>query len=158
MEKIRRKFPVCSGREAAMTRDVHITVTGVSLDESGQETATELTTRGQYFEKDDSRFLLYEEQDPDSGAVVRSTLKIKNHTVELSKSGAVRSRMIFETGKTHRTSYDTPYGSLLLDICTDDLKSAWSDNTGSVQLAYRLLTEDALLSRNRLFIKIKSFS
>lgn len=141
-----------------MTREVHITLTGVSLDEDGQETATELTTAGQYFERDGFRFLRYEERDPDSGLVTRNILKLKDSVLELSRSGAVCSRMVFETGKLLRTEYKTSCGSLLLDLYTDDLKSVWSDSAGLLQLSYRLLAEGTLLSRHKLSIKIRSFS
>ena len=140
-----------------MTRDVHITITGASLSEDGPEAVTELTARGQYFGRDGFRFLLYEEQDPESGAVTRNTLKIADLKIELTKSGALASRMVFEAGKKHPIRYATPYGLLLLELCTDGLQSVWSDNTGRVELSYRLLTAGALLSRNRLTIEIRNF-
>lgn len=141
-----------------MTRDVHITVTGAQLEKDGYRTVTELKAQGQYFEKDGSRYLMYEERDADTGAVTKSTLKIRDCLLELSKSGTVRSRMLFEPGKTHRTSYVTPYGTLLLEVCTEDIKSLWTESSGAIQITYSLSSEDALLSRNRLSVKIRNFS
>lgn len=141
-----------------MTRDIIITVTGISLDEAGHETTTALTARGQYFLRNGARFLLYNERDPETGSFTKNLLKLTDSSLELSRSGALRCRLIFETGKTHRASYTTPCGSLLLDICTEELNARWSDCEGTIRLVYSLLEGSSLLSRNKLSVKIKDFS
>lgn len=141
-----------------MTKDITITVSGISTDEDGQESTTTLTARGQYFERDGSRFLLYTEKDPETGALTRNTLKLSNCLLELSRRGALRCRMVFEVGKIHRVSYSTPYGALLLDICTKELTHSWSDQSGTIRLSYSLHDGNDLLSQHRLSIKIASFS
>lgn len=141
-----------------MTRDINITVTGISLDEAGHETTTSLSARGQYFLRNGARFLLYDERDPETGGLTKNMLKLTDSSLELSRSGALRCRMIFEAGKTHRASYMTPCGSLLLDICTEKLDVRWSDCEGTLRLTYSLLEGSSLLSRNKLSIKIKDFS
>lgn len=139
-----------------MTKDVYITITGTQLDEDGHEAVTELKVPGQYYERDGSRYLLYEEQDEE--AVIKNTVKIKDCLLELSRSGPARSRMLFQTGKTHRTSYITPYGVLQLEIYTEAMRSFWSEDSGTIQLSYRLTAENSILSRNKLSIKIWNFS
>lgn len=137
-----------------VTRDVFITVTGTQLDEDGHRSVTELKVQGQYFEKDDSRYLLYEEKDSDTGAVTKNTIKITDSAAELSRNGFVSSRMVFRPGETCRTSHITPYGILTLDVHTEDLKSFWTENSGTLQVDYCLSSEENLLSENRLSIKV----
>lgn len=139
-----------------MTRDVYITISGTQLEEDGGEAVTELKVRGQYYEREGSRYLLYEEQDSETGEVTRNTLKIKDYTLEIYRSGPLHSRMVFEAGATHRTSYITPYGVLQLEIHTKALRSFWGENGGTVQAEYRLTSGNDVLSENRLFIKILS--
>ncbi len=141
-----------------MTRDVTITVIGIQSDESGQEFTTELTVQGQYFEKNHCHYILYEEKDSDTGAITKNTLKIKDSQMELTKSDLFRSQMLFQPGETHRTSYMTSYGSLQFDVHTESLKCFWTDNSGTIQAAYRLSTEGTMLSNNKLTIKIRNFS
>ncbi|MCI8433031.1 MAG: DUF1934 domain-containing protein [Lachnospiraceae bacterium] len=140
------------------TQEVSIIVRGSQLDEEGRETITELNIQGQYFVQNGSRYLLYEEPDPETGGSTRTTLKIKDRVTELTRRGAVCSRMLFEVGKTCRTDYVTPYGSFPLEVCTEDIRSLWSDDGGTLQLTYRLLAENRLLSRNRLSLIIRNFS
>lgn len=141
-----------------MTKDICITITSVCLDEAGHETTTTHTLRGQHFLRGNSRFLLFEEKDPESDTPTKNTLKLTDSLLELSRSGALRCRMVFEAGKTHRTSYMTPYGSLLLEICTEELSSHWSDHEGFIRLSYSLYVRDTFLSRNKLLLQIKIFS
>lgn len=139
-----------------MKKDVYITISGAQLEEDGGEAVTELKVRGQYYEKGSSRYLLYEEQDSETGEITRNTLKIEDYTLEISRSGPLRSRMVFEAGAAHRTSYVTPYGVLQLEIRTKALRSFWGENGGTVQAEYCLTAGNDVLSENRLFIKIVS--
>ncbi|MCM1026353.1 MAG: DUF1934 domain-containing protein [Roseburia sp.] len=141
-----------------MTKEINITVTGVSIDEDSHETTTTVTARGQYFERDCARFLLYSEEDPETGALTGNTLKLTDNLLELTRRGSVRCRMVFEPGKSHRISYVTPYGTLLLDLFTQELTADWSERDGEIRLAYSLYNANSLLSQNKLFIKIKGFS
>lgn len=139
-----------------MRKDIRITITGRSSDNSGHETTTTVTATGQYFERGGARFLLYNEKDPETGALTGNTLKLTDCLLELSRRGALRCRMLFEAGKTHRVSYATPYGTLLLDIHTEELTANWSDRDGAIWLTYSLYDRDVLLSQNSLSITIRS--
>ncbi len=141
-------------RNTDVTKDVHITVTGTQFDEDGHRTVTEQKVQGQYFERDGSRYLLYEERDSDTGTVTKNTIKVKESTVELSRNGYISSRMVFCPGETHRTSHVTPYGILTLDIYTESLKSVWAEKNGTLQVAYRMYAEENLLSENKLSVKV----
>lgn len=141
-----------------MNRDVRITVTGTQDDGNGNEIVTDHKTDGQYFERDGCRYLLYREQDADSGAVTANTLKIKGNILELSRKGNIHSRMVFEAGRTNPTSYATAYGTLQLEVYTEDLKCLWAEDEARVQITYSLLMTGELLSRNKLVIKIRNIS
>lgn len=140
-----------------MNRDVKIAVAGTQDCGGENEIVTEYKTEGQYFERGDCRYLLYREQDGDSGAITENTLKIKGDVLELSRKGNIDSHMIFETGQTHHTSYVTAYGTLKLEVYTEDLKCLWAESEARVQITYRLFMTGELLSRNRLVIKIRNF-
>ena len=76
--------------------------------------------------------------------------------LELSRRGNITSRMVFETGKTHRTSYTTAYGTLILDISTEVMSEFWSESGATVHIRYQILAEGSLLSENELKIKIRN--
>lgn len=137
-----------------MDRNVKITVTGTQDDGSGNETVTIHRADGQYYERESCRFLLYKEQDADSGAVTSNTLKIRDNILELSRRGGVKSRMVFEAGRTHPASHTTACGTLMLDVCTEDIKCLWTESAARVIIIYNLWMTGEFLSKNRLDIEI----
>ncbi len=139
-----------------MKRQVNITVTGVHQDADGREETTQQDVQGEYFERNGCRYLLYQEPDADRRSAAKNTVKITETTVELIRKGAVSSHMVFETGKTHRTTYVTPYGTLLLTVATEDMSLFWDDAHGEIHISYSLSEKGALLSRCRLTIKVFS--
>lgn len=137
-----------------MDRDVRITVSGTQDDGCGNGTVTRHQADGQYYERDGCRFLFYQERDSDSGTATSNTLKIRGDTLELSRRGNVDSRMVFEAGHTHPASHATAYGTLRLDVCTEDVKSLWTESKAKVIIKYSLWMTGELLSKNRLVIEI----
>ena len=141
-----------------MDKNISITVSGTQLNENGQKLLTEVAAQGQYFERGGCRYILYDETDPETMLTTANTLKFKENMLELSRRGNITSRMIFETGKTHRTSYITAYGTLILDISTEVMSGFWSEGGATVHIRYRLLSEGSFLSENELKIKICNLS
>lgn len=139
-----------------MTRKVYLTITGVQSDETGAETTAELSAPGECFEKNGRLYLLYEEADPEDGAVVKNTLKAGECAVTLTKRGAVRSRMHFAPGEVHPAEYVTPYGILHLQVYTEDVKILFCDSRGEIRLRYTLYSDGELLSRCRLTVACRA--
>ncbi|MBQ2250483.1 MAG: DUF1934 domain-containing protein, partial [Lachnospiraceae bacterium] len=54
-------------------------------------------------------------------ATTKNTVKISPEIVEVTKKGAVSSKMIYELGKQHMSDYMTPMGLIVLGITTKDL-------------------------------------
>lgn len=135
-----------------MTRTVYITITGVQCDETGEEIITELSATGEYFEKNGSLYLLYEEADPESGTVTKNTLKARGQNITLTKRGCVQSQMQFAPEEIHPAEYITPYGILHIQIYTEDVKILFGDIRGEIRLRYALYSDGELLSRCRLTV------
>lgn len=134
-----------------MNNSVEINVIG-NQERDGQKSTTEYYGGGQYFERDGTRYLIYLDQDKDSDALTSYTLKMKDHILELTQKGTVNTRMSFEAGRTYPVNYVTEYGSLTLDVFTEDLKYQWSETSASIMITYKLFTGGELLSTNQLTI------
>lgn len=135
-----------------MNRNISISVTGTQ-NSGGQETTTRCRTDGQYYERNGCRYILYQEQDADSGAVTANTLKIKGRTLELSRKGNINTRMIFETGQTHSAAYVTAYGTLHLEVSTKDLNCQWTESGFKIIIIYDLIMAGEYLSGSRLVLE-----
>lgn len=139
-----------------MNKNVSITVSSTQSDSQGQELLTEVTCAGQYFEKNDCRYVLYEEIDPDSAAVTKNTLKWTDKRLELIRHGNITAHMVFASGQSNRTGYTTPYGTLTFTVTTEEMHIVRSETAVAIRLCYQLSAETSLLSRNRLIIKIRN--
>lgn len=121
-----------------MAQSASITLIGRQRDESGEETVTTCRADADYYEKDGNRFILYKEVQEDSGLVIKNIIKYKDSVLEMTKRGGIRSRMIFETGRTHRTDYVTPYGTLPLEIATRKADFVSKEGRIEIRLDYAL--------------------
>lgn len=123
-----------------------LTLTGRQRSGSGEESVIESRAAADYYEKDGSFYILYEEPVEDTGETVKNIIKCRDGVLEITRRGAVRSRMIFEAGQTHRTDYATPWGTLSLETCTRKAETARLEDGIEIRLDYVLSSEGEFLS------------
>lgn len=138
-----------------MTKDVRITVKGVQRDDAGEAGSTETVVTGEYYFRNGSHYILYEETAEDSGERVKSSLKLKGNLLELNRKGAVNSRMVFETGKRHVMDYATPFGLLRMETVTSQILCAEKENRLRIRAEYELWADGRKVSSCRLTIRIE---
>ena len=129
-----------------MARKAELSLTGRQRDQDGEESVTESRMTADYYEKDGSSYILYEETQKDSGDIFRSIIKYNGSTLEMTRRGAVRSRMIFQAGQAHRTDHVTPYGTLPLEVATRPAEFTRGDSHTEIRLEYTLTSGGQFLS------------
>ncbi len=138
-----------------MARRAELALTGRQRGQDGEESVTESRVAADYYEKDGSSYILYEEEPDGSGGAVRNMIKYNGSTLEMTKRGAVRSRMVFQAGQTHRTDYVTPYGILCLEVATREASFSRQEDGTEIRLAYTLSSGGQLLSHCTLDIVLR---
>lgn len=138
-----------------MTKDIKLTVKGVQRDDTGNQDSTEITVSGEYYFRNGSHYIFYEETDGDSGEHVKNSLKIKGNLLELNRKGMVNSRMVFETGKRHAMDYATPYGVLRMETVTSRILFSEGAEDIGILLEYELWMEETLVSVCELTLKLE---
>lgn len=137
-----------------MKKKVRLTLIGRQRDEMGQENVTELSADAEYYERNGSLYILYEENEADTGCT-QSIIKLKDGLLELTKKGAVNTRMVFEEGREHMADYITPLGTLQLGIATSDVCSKQSEDCLNIHANYDLTERGHILSHCNINIKIQ---
>ncbi len=61
----------------------------------------ETAQTAQYFKRNDSHYLLYEEDMEGFDGICKSRIKFRDNLLELTRQGAVEMHMIFEENKRH---------------------------------------------------------
>lgn len=103
----------------------------------------ELTVFGNYVQKDNTAYLIYEEV-LEKGQV-RTIVKYReNEGVTISRKGTINMHLSFVKDEQKSGQYRTDIGNFLLHTNTDELAFSWNaeENAGQLHLAYHFFMEE----------------
>ena len=139
-----------------MNREVELVLSGLHDTEgTSDKNAVETAQTAQYFKRNDSHYLLYEEDMEGFDGTCKSRIKFRDNLLELTRQGAVEMHMIFEENKRHMIPYNTPYGQLMLGIETGRVLVEEQEDQIHVTVEYTLDHEGEPLSESCLKIHIR---
>ena len=135
-----------------MKNDILITIKD-SHTTDGSTDSYEMTTRGT-FDGDDFNYVVeYDEQyDALKGCHTVMTVK-EGKCVTIVRTGSYTSELTVERGKRHNCEYNTPYGSMLIGISAQKVKSRVENAKGTLELQYTIDFYGGVASENSLMIK-----
>ena len=100
----------------------------------------------------------YEESELTGMPGTTTTFAVCGGRVRLRRTGGVNSEMIFEMGKTHTSLYEVPFGTLTVDVVTDELTATLSERGGEISIGYGIAVEHQLTGKNRFAVKVKTIN
>ena len=123
-----------------MDKNVLIHIRGLQMmDPADEQEPIELVVPGQYYFKNGSHYLRYEElMDETSTEPTVNYIKISSKAVEVRKKGRVNVHMVFERGKKNMTYYSTPYGTVEMGIAATGVMIEESENGIDMKVDYAL--------------------
>ena len=105
-----------------MDKEVLIHVSGLqTIDAEGEQEPIEIVVPGEYYFRNGSHYLRYEEIMEDFAEPTINYIKISPKGMEVRKKGVVNVHMVFEQGKKNMTYYTTPYGTIEMGIAATNL-------------------------------------
>jgi len=122
----------------------------VQNDEKDQ---IEFSSDGTYYEKNNKKYLSYDETELTGMAGSRVVLIIHKEHLEMHRFGTTKAKMVFKLGKTTKTDYKTPYGHFKMEIITHQLVVNLKD--GCIKIEYDLNIKGLSEGHNKLIINIK---
>ena len=139
-----------------MNREVELVLSGLHDTEGASDKdAVKTAQTAQYFKRNDSHYLLYEEKMDEDQAPCRSRIKFRDHLLELTRQGTAEMHMIFEENKRHVVPYNTPYGQLMLGIETRRVQVEEQEDQICVTVEYTLDQEGEPFSESCLKLHIR---
>ena len=132
-----------------MQYDVTITVRGEQEYEDMGRDHTDLTVDGVFADTPEGWTLVYDERE------IRTEFTIGAQRVVLRRSGALKSEMVFEVGKTHTTVYEMPFGVLPMEVSTDSIRQKLSERGGLLEIRYRITVGEQVKSSNVCKVQVK---
>ena len=122
-----------------MNKDVLIHVRGLQMMETDDaQEPSEIVVPGQYYFRNGSHYLRYEEMLDDTAETTVNYIKMSPNGVEVRKQGQVNVHMVFEEGKKNKTFYNTPYGTLQMGISATGLELKESEDGIQMKVDYAL--------------------
>ena len=139
-----------------MNREVELVLSGLhDAEGASDKDAVETAQTAQYFKRNDSHYLLYEEDMEGFDGICKSRIKFRDNLLELTRQGAVEMHMIFEENKRHVVPYNTPYGQLMLGIETRRVQVEEQEDQICVTVEYILKKKRKHFSESSLKLHIR---
>lgn len=130
-----------------MTKDVLVSISGKHIDVlnepvEGYESEAdniEVVTPANYYCRNGKHYIIYDEVLEGMAGTIKNKIKITGtDIVEIMKSGASSSHMIFEKNKKNLTYYRTPFGQMLIGLNTKNMEISVEEDKIGVLVDYEL--------------------
>lgn len=132
-----------------MAKDVLVSVKGTQYMDSESD-SIEVITSGTWYEKNGRQYLMYEETYEEMQVTTKNTVKITPNLIEVTKKGAIASKMIYELGKKHMSNYMTPMGLIVLGITTKEIFVEADEEKLQAEIRYAMEMNGQFVSENIL--------
>ena len=99
-----------------MTKEVMISIRGIQFEEGVDGEKIESIQKGEYYNRNDMHYILFEEIVEGMDDPVKSMIKFKEGEMHLNKKGPINVTMDFLEDKKTLTDYRTPFGSLVIGL------------------------------------------
>ncbi len=145
---------ILKGTES-MEESVVISVEGKQKFLGEEPQTVQIVTDGIMKRVGDVVYLSYEESEMTGMEGTTTTFAVKDDHVELTRTGAVQSRMVFETGKKNVSLYDMGFGALTIGIQARRLKNNLGPEGGRLEISYGIEIEDQIQGLNSFTIDVR---
>ena len=142
-----------------MKKDVTINIRGIyNADDEDESDVVELFTTGEFYRKNGSYYISYEESEVTGFEGARTTLKVEEQDcVTLSRGGKGQemTQLIVQNGVRHQCHYDMGFGDLMIGVSGKSIHSTLDEHGGRLEFKYSLDINSMLSSNNEMLIIVQ---
>lgn len=118
----------------------------------------EFVTEGKLYQRNGAVYVVYEESEISGMDGCKTTLRLKDDTVRMKRTGmsGYGSELYFEKGKRFTGVYSTPFGDMSIEVLTSAVSSYINaeEGTGRVDVSYDVSMEGVAEGKNQITIDI----
>lgn len=130
-------------------------VKGEQFYDGVEPETTELMTEGMMELEDGRTVLSYEETELTGMKGTTTRFIIDGETVVLERSGMIQSQMLFEQGKRSSSLYETPWGTMVVDIATTRLACRINERGGVMEIRFTVAVNHQVTGENRFKVRVR---
>ena len=138
-----------------MEESVIISVEGTQRFVGEESQTVQVVTEGIMKREGDTVYLSYEESEVTGMEGTTTTFTVQGERVELTRSGTVQSRMVFEKGKKDVSLYDVGFGALTIGVKARRLKNELGPMGGRLEISYGIEIEEQTKGLNSFIIDVR---
>lgn len=138
-----------------MKKTIVLFVKGEQLYEGVAPETTELMTEGLMEVENGKIILSYEETELTGMKGTTTRFIVEGETVVLERTGMIQSQMMFEQGKRSSSLYETPWGTMVVDIATTRLAHRLDERGGVMEIAFTIAVNHQMTGENRFKVRVK---
>lgn len=126
-----------------MKQDVVLAIRGRQSYEDQEPDVIELTTDGTMEFRDGGWDISYEETALTGMEGVTTVFRVEPDKVILTRTGKLRSEMVFQKGIIHESLYQMDFGALMIAVCAQFLYFDITPEGGMIDLLYTIAIENS---------------
>ena len=140
-------------------KDIMLKIVGKQVISEAEEEQLEFVTEGKYYVKGESVYLLYDESEFSGMEGCTTSLKITGENIKMKRFGetiGIDTEIEFEKGKRFKGYYDTPFGSVEMEVLTNDVVNniIETEGKGRLNIDYNISLKGLSEGRSILDIEI----
>lgn len=142
-----------------MTKDVLVSIRGLQNlggDNENECDSVETIYPGEYYFRNGTHYILYEEAVENMEESIKNMIKIKDKEFVLTKKGPVNVQMVFNENKKTMTDYVTPFGNILIAFDTTGISVVEEDEKLTVHIDYALEANYQFVADCNVCLEVKS--
>ncbi|MCR4617454.1 MAG: DUF1934 domain-containing protein [Lachnospiraceae bacterium] len=120
-----------------MNKNVKIKIVGAHGENEDRDVVKSECT-GLYYDKNGKLYLKYTETDLETRSTRNALIKVAEPVVTVEYKGATDTFMAFEPGKTTKSMYITPMGSMPIEIKTESLTIELREDSLEIYIHYQI--------------------
>ena len=139
------------GMYLTMKKDVTISIKGLQTISEDEDDVFDFFTDGILSTNNGKHVITYNESDLTGINGTKTTVSIENQSkVTITRTGDYKSHLILELGKRHLCPYETPYGSMMMGVSTNDISCNITAAGGTLSFDYDFELNYQHASRNKM--------
>ena len=126
-----------------MKTPVVLSIRGRQSYDGQEPDVIELVTDGTMEFRDGGWDISYEESELTGLEGVTTTFRVEPDKIVLTRTGALRSQMVFQKNVRHDSLYQMPFGTMMLTVCATSIFFDITPEGGMIDLVYAIAIEHA---------------
>ena len=137
-------------------KEIILFVKGEQSFDGVEPEVTELITEGLMTIGDGGEIVLeYQESELTGMEGSHTRFTVKPDEVELTRTGMVESRILFQRGRRNSSLYETPWGTMMVDVATTRLAHRLGERGGVMEIGFTIAVNHQITGENSFKIRVK---